>query len=50
MSKACLLKLTSQFRENGWKETQKMAKQIPWIVSMNPADRTFYDNIARRQW
>jgi len=37
--------LLSQVKEsvddNGWKETQKMAKQIPWIISMNPAERTF---------
>lgn len=37
--------LLSQIKEavetNGWKETQKMAKQIPWIVSMNAAERTF---------
>ena len=37
--------LLSQIREavetNGWKDTQKMAKQIPWIVSMNGAERTF---------
>ena len=26
---------------NGWKATQAMSKQIPWIVSMNPAERTF---------
>ena len=37
--------LLSQIRAavetNGWKDTQKMAKQIPWIVSMNGAERTF---------
>lgn len=37
--------LLSQIKEavetNGWKDTQKMAKQIPWIVSMNGAERTF---------
>jgi predicted ribosome quality control (RQC) complex YloA/Tae2 family protein len=37
--------LLSQIKQavetNGWKGTQKMAKQIPWIVSMNGAERTF---------
>ena len=37
--------LLSQIKQavetNGWKDTQKMAKQIPWIVSMNGAERTF---------
>lgn len=28
-------------QKNGWRDTQKMAKQIPWIVSMTPADRSF---------
>ena len=36
-----LAQIKESVEKNGWKETQKMAKQIPWIVSMNPADRTF---------
>ena len=36
-----LAQINESVSKNGWKETQKMAKQIPWIVSMNPADRTF---------
>ena len=36
-----LAQINDSVSKNGWKETQKMAKQIPWIVSMNPADRTF---------
>ena len=36
-----LAQINESISENGWKATQKMAKQIPWIVSMNPADRTF---------
>ena len=36
-----LAQINESVSKNGWKATQKMAKQIPWIVSMNPADRTF---------
>ena len=36
-----LSQIKAAVETNGWKETQKMAKQIPWIVSMNAAERTF---------
>ena len=36
-----LAQVQDSVAKNGWKETQAMAKQIPWIVSMNPAERTF---------
>ncbi len=36
-----LAQINESIKQNGWQETRKMAKQIPWIVSMNPAERTF---------
>ena len=36
-----LSQIKAAVETNGWKDTQKMAKQIPWIVSMNGAERTF---------
>ncbi len=36
-----LAQVKESVEKNGWKETQKMAKQIPWVVSMNPAERSF---------
>lgn len=36
-----LAQVKNSVSTNGWPATQKMAKQVPWIISMNPADRTF---------
>ena len=33
--------INDSIKQNGWQETRKMAKNIPWIISMNPAERTF---------
>ena len=36
-----LAQVNDSVEKNGWKATQKIAKGIQWIVSMNPANRSF---------
>lgn len=36
-----LQQINTAIEEKGWKQVKKDSKQIPWIVSLNPAERTF---------
>ncbi len=36
-----LSQVADSVETNGWKNTKKASKEIPWIVSMNSAERTF---------
>ena len=36
-----LSQVSESVEKNGWKDTKKASKEIPWIVSMNSAERTF---------
>jgi predicted ribosome quality control (RQC) complex YloA/Tae2 family protein len=36
-----LKQVTEAIEAKGWKEVKAMAKGIPWIVSLNPAERSF---------
>lgn len=36
-----LKQMAEAVETHGWKEVKSMAKEIPWIVSLSPAERTF---------
>ncbi|MDP6187825.1 MAG: ribosome rescue protein RqcH [Candidatus Poseidoniaceae archaeon] len=44
-----LKQVTEAVETMGWKEVKSMAKSIPWIVSLNPAERSFLSVLPDEQ-
>jgi hypothetical protein len=44
-----LKQVTEAVETMGWKEVKSMAKAIPWIVSLNPAERSFLSVLPDEQ-